>query len=178
MDQEWHSDWKVWIESTDKVKAESVLEAFIGKLRSEASSKELSPYHKGGFVGPFRLRHPFVSWAEFVVNVIDLGQELGAGWSVSGPIRVAPVGSSQRLSVPGVTMVEWRLERPWETQPRFNVTERVRVSDSAHEDISGALGSIKARSHKTGHWRYAVYVQEEGRVWMVDEADLTPLSDN
>ncbi|MFC1833598.1 hypothetical protein ACFL2Q_02545 [Thermodesulfobacteriota bacterium] len=108
---EMKSYWKFWCNAKSEASARILLTRFIDKLHREVSVDAIESYHKGGFVISFYLSHDLGIWNDFVVDVIELGQQVGYDWRLSGDVRSDLSGWCNGSGIAGIQSIEWTCDR-------------------------------------------------------------------
>ena len=108
------SQWKIWCETKNINTANNLLLKVKKQLSTIVLDETLAPYEKGGFVISFWVNHPCVSWNDYVVEVIALGQSLGRNWGINGDITQQVDGWSNESSIPGIQSIQWMCDEQFQ----------------------------------------------------------------
>ncbi|HEY2292896.1 MAG TPA: hypothetical protein VGM86_19510 [Thermoanaerobaculia bacterium] len=104
------SVWKIWVNARTEAKARILLSRVLKKMHCTAEVRWIEPYPKiDGFVVCFSIPVESQRWNDAIVETIERGQRFAHGWDLDGSIYENPEAASNRTSISGVVMAEWRL---------------------------------------------------------------------
>ena len=105
------SKWKLFLDEKSEKRSEKILDkvsSLLGRdIRKEKVKK--SP-QTGGYVVMFEVKMESSRWNDAVVEVIELGQRIGEGWTLNGSVKQDLQGWSNRPSgAAGIISISWIL---------------------------------------------------------------------
>jgi hypothetical protein len=109
------SQWKLWCDAANEKNAGNILTQVRKILPAAALEPSIEPYHKGGYVVSFSIKHTSESWNDYVVEVIAFGQCLGHAWNISGDITLQVDGWSNESRVPGIQSIQWSCDDQYQS---------------------------------------------------------------
>ena len=103
---------KIWTDAKSRVAAERVFERATQQLGWLPQNSRAEPYPKtGGYVWECEWELECPDWANCVVEVIALGQQLCNSWIVSGDVRQELIGWSTEARVAGIKAAQLTLQQ-------------------------------------------------------------------
>lgn len=82
------SIWRLHLDSSSEPSASKIINRCIQAFGQTPTELKLEKYDKGGYIATLKFLHNEINtWSEQVIEVIELGQKLGSGWSLFGNIQ-------------------------------------------------------------------------------------------
>ena len=105
------SKWKLFLDAKSKERSTKILNKVSNLLKRDIRNEKVeSSSETGGYVVMFEVNMESSRWNDGLVEVIELGQKIGDGWTLSGSVKKDPQGWSNRPSrVAGVISISWLL---------------------------------------------------------------------
>ena len=77
----------------------------------------IQKYFKGGYIATLEFNHfDELSWPEIVIEVIEFGQRIGSGWTITGNISeesnaVLSKKAGSKITISGLEWAEWQVSK-------------------------------------------------------------------
>ncbi|WP_455212182.1 hypothetical protein, partial [Kaarinaea lacus] len=83
---------------------------FAKQIGGEIDSFQCIPHGGAGFNVRWSMHHKSTSWSDFVLEVLQLAQNVGNGWLLTGDVLCQCDAWCNRPKVAGVQIIEWSIE--------------------------------------------------------------------
>ena len=105
------SKWKLFLDAKSEKRSTKILDKVSSLLRRDIRNEKVeSSPETGGYAVMFEVDMKSSRWNDAVVEVIELGQKIGDGWTLNGSVMQDPQGWSNRPSgVAGIISISWIL---------------------------------------------------------------------
>lgn len=103
------SNWKFQSNAKNEKNAAVLFNRFARQLGGEVDSYEFIPGI--GYGVKWTMTHTCRSWSELLLEVLQLAQNVGNGWLLTGDVSFRCDAWCNRARVSGVVLIEWNIQK-------------------------------------------------------------------
>lgn len=105
------SEWIIDTNAKNERNSKVLFNRFVKQLYGEVVHSQCIPNSGVGYKVKWTMNHKVVSWSELLLDVLQMAQNVGNGWLLTGDVTCRCSAWCNRPKVAGVQTIEWTIEK-------------------------------------------------------------------